>query len=332
MPGSIPKMILSLDNLLPLGQMYKTGVTHKSGKKLKLFFSAIILALLGVYIADNIYPIIREFAFAMEMGSGLFLLIYLLVIPNLYCESRKWLSLLNDDSIRLSKTLRAILLGMAAGFITPNRIGEFAGRVSAFEKVDHPKVIAMTWIGSTLQGSITVVFGLTALFIFPFWSQIKDFIQVDISLHILLLVAVSAILYFSFRSKVAPYLRSIVQSVKSLKTRNVLYAMPWAVLRYITFTTQIALALHLFGYNGPLGYCFAGIAVMFLVQSYLPLTSFAELGIREFLAVLIFGGMMSQPALAAVATLVVWLANIGIPVAVGSFLLQKSKHKPVGIT
>lgn len=312
--------------------MYKTGVTHRPGKKLKLFFSTTILALLGVFIADNIYPIFREFAFAMEKGSALFLLIFLLVVPNLYCEAKKWLALLNDDSIRISKTFRAVLLGMAAGFITPNRIGEFAGRVAAFEKVDHPKVIAMTWIGSTLQGSITVVFGLAALFIFPFWSRIKDFIQVDISFHIILLLAVSAILYFSFRSKLAPYLRSIVQSVKSLKTKTVVNAIPWAVLRYITFTTQIALALHLFGYSGPIGYCLAGISVMFLVQSYLPLTTFAELGVREFLAVLIFGGMMSQPALAAIATLVVWLANIGIPVAVGSFLLQKSKRKPIGIS
>jgi len=325
-------MILSLDNLLPLAQMYKTAVTQKRRKKLKLFFSVLILAFLGVYIVDNILPIWNELGSAMDGGVSFFLLIILLLIPNLYCEAKKWLLLLNDDSIEFSKTLRGVLIGMAAGFITPNRIGEFAGRVSAFDRIDHPKVIAMTWVGSTLQGAVTVVFGLASLLAFPFWSRIKDFIHIDLSFHLVLLCAVSGALYLLFKKKITPYLRSVLQSAKLLSFRTVMKAMPWAILRYITFTTQIAIALYLFGYSGSFGYCLAGIAVMFLVQSYLPLTAFAELGVREFLAVLIFGSVMSQPVLAAAATLVVWLINIGVPVAVGSFLLRKSNRNPIGIS
>ncbi|MCA1763201.1 MAG: hypothetical protein ABR574_01925 [Cryomorphaceae bacterium] len=312
--------------------MYKTGVTHKLRKEVKLIFSFLVFALLGVYIADNIWPIFGEFKLAISAGASSILLIFFLTIPNLLCEAKKWLALLNDERIGFSKSIRALLIGMATGFITPNRVGEFAGRVTVFKPEAHPKIIAMTWVGSTLQGSVTVAFGLVALLVFPLWSQVSSFIKFDLSLHILLFSAIAAILFLAFRKKVFPYARAIAQSVRALKTVNVLNALPWAVLRYVIFTAQIALALYLFGYSGSPWYCCAGISVMFLVQSYLPLTTFAELGVREFLAVLIFGGTMSEPALAAVATLLVWLANIGLPVAVGSLLIRNSKRSRLGVS
>ena len=79
-------------------------------------------------------------------------------------EARKWQVLLKPlEPIHFLKSFQAILSGIAFSMNTPNRIGEFGGRV-LFVKIGHRwKAVSLTIMGSFSQLIITFIFGAGGL-------------------------------------------------------------------------------------------------------------------------------------------------------------------------
>ena len=262
---------------------------------------------------------------------SMLILIFSLTFLNLYFEMRKWSVLVNSPLLGRKQAFSSVMVGMCSGFITPNRVGEFAGRAALLPKAVRKKASIMTFAGAGVQGSVTFLAGLIGFWYYPIIPQLKSYAEMMPALfYSILAIALAALVILWFKKPLKPYIASILKHIKSLSPNLLLKSFAWAIGRYLIFSTQFVLALYTVGFTGSLWLCYSGIFLLYFCQSYLPLTALGELGVREVLAVLILGPFLPDPFLAAIATLIVWVANIGIPVLIGLFQIKLAKQRLFG--
>ena len=111
-------------------------ITHSNKhfhKVISLFIKVIILLLSFGYIANKIANSAHTIlGFDLEYG---YLIIALILVPvNWGIETFKWKYLIKKiEYISFSKAFKSILSGVTIGIFTPNRMGEFAGRIFYLE-------------------------------------------------------------------------------------------------------------------------------------------------------------------------------------------------------
>jgi len=247
-----------------------------------------------------------------------FLLIFPLTAVNLYCEVKKWHALLGTRDLSLRRGYMQVLAGICSGFVTPNRIGEFAGRLAFLPEKLKAKGPAATFTGSFLQGTATVLFGVLGLIFFPFFPEKFTDPKGLYAAGIIFVLIVTAVFFINSSSD-AKFTRfkAALRYFKALRRADLVKASGWAVLRYLCFSTQFVISLYCFGFGGTLFEAYTGVFLLYFCQSFIPGAALGELGIREVLAMVIFGAFLEHPLQAVFAGLTVWLANIGIPVLAG---------------
>lgn len=250
---------------------------------------------------------------------------------NLYLEVRKWFALLQTKSMSIAQGYMQVLSGICSGFITPNRLGEFAGRMAYLPQRYHSKAPFGAALGSMVQGSITLIFGLVGLIFYPKFPFHLTSLKGLITIGILSLLAVGAVFIFKAYAKFCfAALAKARAYLSSVDLKTLLEVAFFGAIRYMVFTTQFVLVLFFLGYTGTIMHAFFGVFLLYFCQSIIPGSAMGELGIREVLAMFIFGSFLPHPLLAALAGLLVWLANIGLPVLAGvsilGFSLRNESH------
>ncbi len=313
--------------------MYKTVSTALQSKQVKLVIPAIILGTLAYVFWRNIssfeifsWQLLRDHATVL-------ILITSLTFVNLYFEMRKWTALINSPVVKPKTAFTGILLGMCSGFVTPNRLGEFAGRSAALPKAARKKGALMTFAGSGIQGAVTLLAGAIGLIFYPILPQIASLAKLWPQVFYIVIASIAlAALFLWFKKPLKPHIAIVLKHLKSIKTPILIKAWFWAIGRYAIFSTQFVLALYCVGFTSDIWMCYTGVFLLYFCQSYLPFTAMGELGIREVLAIFIFGAFLPEPMLAAVASLIVWVANSGIPVLMGLLKMKLTKTRLIGIS
>jgi len=288
--------------------MYKRVSTALKQPKALIMLRLSTLILLTV-LACIKYHDIQSFAFPIDLELLLqVLLVGFLTMINLSFEVFKYQVLYGRTDMNLRLALKSILSGMTVGIWTPNRAGEFIGRLKWAPKKKRVDAIRATVLGSLLQGLVTLVMGVLGIFYFDFSVQLDLPISMFILIGMVLLVA--SIIVFWSRPK--PRFQEI-----RLKTsfNKILLASCFAVLRYFVFSTQFVILLYAFGLEGDLWQVYLGVFVLYVIQTYMPGSMLSELGIREVLAVFLFAPFFEGELGAVLAAFCLWLLNIGIPIA-----------------
>jgi hypothetical protein len=95
-------------------------------------------------------------------------------------------------------------------------------------------------------------------------------------------------------------------------------------IRYLVFSCQFFLLVRLFGNPIPVHQLITGIGLTYLVITFLPFSSILELGIRGSVAAFVFSLFTFQTGNIVLATLAIWIVNLGIPALIGAMLLYQS--------
>ena len=96
------------------------------------------------------------------------LLVVLMMFVNWFLEALKWRALIYKiEKISLIQSIKAVFAGITISSFTPNRVGEYAGRVFCIQKADKVKAVLITVIGSMAQLITTIVFGLLGFLLLP---------------------------------------------------------------------------------------------------------------------------------------------------------------------
>ena len=288
-----------------------------------------------IYLDNRLSDLINRFLDSFKI-INLFLLIVIagLTILNWGIESLKWQLIIKPiKQIGFKRSYKAVLSGVTIAMITPNRIGEYGGRVAYIQPGKRVKAALATIAGSLSQISITNLAGLLALiYILPtlqlFTTPFLLISYIGISVTFLLL------LWFYARfPRLIGYIQKIrfVQKIKwinhALSVVHLFKKKDWndllhlSALRYVVFAVQYLLLLTMFGAAVPFFDGLMMVAIIFFIQSSLPSPAIAELGLRNGLAIYFFGSMTSNTIGIMCAATAIWLVNMVIPATIGAVIL-----------
>ena len=267
----------------------------------------------------------------------LIFVVILMMFLNWFLESLKWRFLISKiESISIFRSFAAVFSGITVSTFTPNRIGEYAGRVFCLEKADRIQGVLITVIGSMSQLLTTIVFGLTGFLLLPNLMQeldslLSEFIfAYPIMLFVIILLNVILVTLFLNASVFTVLLSKLKILGKFYKYNQVftfydsselLEALLYSVARYIVFTTQFFILLHVFGVN--ISYIDSIIltTVMLFIISIIPTIAITEIGVRGSVALFLFGLVSSNTVGILSATFIMWLINLLFPALIGTFFI-----------
>ncbi|RLD64192.1 MAG: hypothetical protein DRJ01_01625 [Bacteroidetes bacterium] len=311
---------------------------YKKIIKISVIIASYGFIILKLYRYNETNNIIEQF-FKFDYSS-LFLLtlVLLLMFANWGIESAKWKILIKHlEKITFFTSLKAVLSGVTVSIFTPNRVGEFGGRIFVLKRRNRVPAIFATIVGNFSQLIITIVVGLISLIILLIIFPEKIIkINFNSNLLIILLFIFSFLIIFiylhldkclNFLIKL-PYIKKIkkyIDIISSYNKRELLKILLISFIRYFVFLTQFYLLLLVFNVNIGIIPAFISIGLVFLTMTGIPTITLAEIGIRGSVA-LFFFGMFSDEVVGIVSTsIVLWIINIAIPALIGSFIFYKFK-------
>ncbi len=130
-------------------------------------------------------------------------LIVLMMFLNWFLEALKWRFLISKvEQISIIRSVRAIFSGITVSAFTPNRVGEYGGRVFCLEKADRIQAVLITVIGSMAQLVTTIFFGCIGLLFLPKYSSELSYmlnnIEYGYSILVFLLLLLNILIVFLF--------------------------------------------------------------------------------------------------------------------------------------
>lgn len=258
------------------------------------------------------------------------LLIFCLLPLNIFIETAKWQKIVEkSEHIPFRQALNAVLAGFAVGFVTPNRIGDMAGRMLYTSPANRKITAIYSLLNSFTQNYVIALIGLPAAawyFLF-FKSGKSDFQQYFILITLFILI--STIIYFFLPKFVLIFnLRNRLNFIKVIsdyKSIDLLVIAGYSVLRFIIFSIQFFAVLQFFGVELRLFEALISIPTSYLFVTFTPSLAFSEAAIRSSYSVLIIGAFSDNTAGIAFAGFMIWCINYILPLLAGSRLIANTK-------
>jgi len=266
-----------------------------------------------------------------------FLFVIILMPINWWLEALKWQKLMSPHQhINIINSVQTILAGVAAGLVTPARIGEYAGRLITSDPNRKTQVISATLLGSISQNLCNIVGGL----IFSYYF-LKSVFLVTYHDHLTFIVIVTVQvgcligLYYNL-PKVAHFIerkagnRFILKYSTKLKSLD-LYStsllnsvLTISATRYIVYFTQYIFIMKFLGSDQSFVALSGNIAAIYLIQTGIPLPAFLGIFARGEIAVIVWSGLGIDKFIALTATFGLWFINLIIPSLAGTVILFKT--------
>jgi hypothetical protein len=259
-------------------------------------------------------------------------------------EARKWqLALRSDGGISFGDAFKAIFTGTTMASFTPNRMGEYLGRILYVKEGRRIAAISLTIVCSIAQLLVTLGVGTAGVLylrhsLHPPVSltaphQLEWGLNALLGLVILLMVSLT-IIYFRL-SRMVRILNKIpgagkylayVKVLENFETATLLKILFLSFGRYIVFIVQYGLVFPVFGVSMGFGQVWGGMSVVFLVMAVVPTFTFlTELGLRWGASIQVLELFSANTVGIFAASFAIWLINLIIPALIGSLLIVSIK-------
>lgn len=270
---------------------------------------------------------LEEVVFQSENLWRIVLLISLLPL-NWLLEAGKWKLLLRKiEPVSWLHAVRSVMTGVTVSFLTPNRVGEFAGRVMHLRSGYRIKAAIASVIGSMNQLLITVVAGGIGLLF-----SLQEFVQSNEPLRyvmlVLITVAIISLLISYFRIRVLSTLSENFYFLRKLSLYTRIFEIytsdelrkitMMSAMRYLIFTFQFWLALGIFGVDLPVGETFRLLSLIYLVMAIVPTIALSELTVRGSVALYFLAPVAGNSAGILAGSTLIWFVNLAVPALVGA--------------
>ena len=253
-------------------------------------------------------------------------------------EARKWqLVIRRIQPISWIQALKAIFTGTTLAFFTPNRMGEYIGRVLYIEEGKRIKAVSLTIVCSMAQLLVTFVLGIAGVIFIRqellvregagssviFWMNLVLYISIPVAL-ILTLFYFKLSLVVRWVEKI-PFIEKFTNYIRVLdnfEASTLLSILSLSVLRYGVFVIQYYWLFDVFKVELNEWQVFWSVSVVFLVLAIVPsIALLTELGVRWQTSIEVIR-LFSTNVVGILATsLAIWMINLVIPALVGSLLI-----------
>ncbi len=319
-------------------------------KRLKIFLNYFLGPVLFIWLSYSIYTHISnqenwEQSWR-EIKSSFYgpeawkiILVIILMFFNWGLEAAKWQVLVQHiQPLSFFRSFKAVLSGVSFALNTPNRVGEYFGRVLYINEGNRLRAISLTLVGSISQMIITFILGFFGLLVLrhdildstmhttnglsAFWFDAVIYGAFVISLGLLLLYyQLSWIIKLIEKIPFVARYSYFIQKLEDFEWRELTKVLLYSLCRYCIFIVQYALLLSVFDVNIAFTHVWWLTTVMFFVMAIVPTIALAELGLRGKVSILLFG-LFSNNTLGIVLTATgIWLINLVVPALAGSLLI-----------
>ncbi len=289
---------------------------------------------------------------ALEAGTALlgearFLpvlaLVFGLMLVNWWLESSKWRWLVGHlEKVSSGRAFLATIAGTSVALVSPNRTGEFLGRILFLEPGHRVKGAFATALGSIAQFVVTLFVGAAALLAFAVYHRPMPWPEGWISVMVISLSSLLAVLTMAlylqpglFRQLLlaVPFLKRFGRASEVLngfERHELLTVLVLSFLRYVVFTTQFVVLLYAMGHGVPFMDSFLAVPVIYLISTLVPTIMLTELGVRGTVSLAIFAPLGGAEIPVLLATTLVWVINLVFPALAGSVILLAARIRTEG--
>ena len=316
-------------------------------KSIKIFLNWFLGPLLFLWLSWSVFRQVsqqpdlaahlRRIREALTGSSLPLLLAVLALMPlNWGLEARKWQVLLRKlERMRYSQAFKAILSGVAFSLNTPNRIGEYGGRVLFIPEGKRGQAVSLTIAGSFSQLLVTLFMGSAGLFFMTdrlLSAADGENLRIWINVFRMVVLAVACtglLIYFRMSwivrgIEMIPGVRKFVRYIAVLEDMDVtilLRVMLLSTLRFLVFVIQYNLMLRVMQVDMGWWEGFWAVCVLFLLLATLPTVALLELGLRWEYSIMLFGLYSANTVGIYAAATGIWLVNLVLPALAGSLFI-----------
>lgn len=307
--------------------------------KLAKINSRILLLIKIIFVAVLVFVIYMQLNKAhsnhedeLVLSAPLGLLLSMLLMPlNWTLEGLKWRAILLKlkNRIPFKTLLFSLFTGISVSLFTPNRAGNFIGRMIWFGSALRVQVSVLSIYGNMAQWLASVLFGILGLLLIDAFNM-PELSPVQFML-VSAIIVVMLIFYFApywipkflgrfmYQRKMEHAAR-ILKEHQNLKWQLLLYSL----IRHAVFSTQFALTLYAFGIEINMQLFFA-VWVTYLIMTLIPSPLIGKLLIRESVALFVLGAMSINSTAILMSSVLIWFINLSIPAIIGGIIWLKWK-------
>ncbi|MCU0380479.1 MAG: flippase-like domain-containing protein [Chitinophagaceae bacterium] len=316
-------------------------------KSIKIFLKWFLGPLLFLWLSWSVYRQVsnqpdlethlRQIGESVTGDSFPLLMLVLALMPlNWGLEARKWqVLLLRLHRISYGHAFKAILSGVAFSLNTPNRIGEYGGRVLYIPDGKRGQAISLTIAGSFSQLLVTLFMGAFGLIYMEdrllSVTGVKDLrIWINVFKWLVLFVATVGLLVYFRMSwlvrgiELIPGIRKFTRYISVLEDMGVtilLRVLSLSAGRFLVFVFQYNMMLRVMRVEMAWWDGFWAICVLFLLLATLPTIALVELGLRWEYSIMLFGLYSANTVGIYAAATGIWLVNLVLPALAGSLFI-----------
>ncbi len=326
-------------------------ITSKQKKTIRVFINYLLGPLLFIWVSYSIYHQVRQQpgleqswlhirqSFNGSIGWS-FVAVILLMFVNWSIETIKWkIAVHRIQSVSFFTAFKAVLSGVSFSVTTPNRVGEYLGRVLYMEEGNRIKAISLTIAGSISQLIITLLMGLAGLLIMKSSIENSGMISsfwMDVMLYGVFIVSLILTLFYFRLSWIVKWIDRlpgnkkyawIIEALEDFNATLLLQLLSLSALRFFVFIVQYYLLCRLFDVNVSLGQCWSAVSISFLVMAVIPtIALFTDLGLRGTVSLKLLGLFSSNSLGIGLTAVSIWFINLIVPALAGSLLILSIKR------
>lgn len=314
--------------------------------RLKRFVNYFLGPLLFIWLSYSIFRQIKQqpgleqswqhIRYSFESKRiWLLLAVMLLMLVNWSLETIKWkLAVQRIQKIDFVTALKAVMSGVSFSVMTPNRVGEYLGRVLYMEEGKRLKAVSLTITGSISQLIVTLLMGLIALLVLkqPVMDSgmISSFWFNMIIYGVLAAFLILTLLYFRLAVLVRwidrlPVMKKYAWLLTALEDFNatvLLQLLSLSTVRFVVFIIQYYLLFRLFDVDVTWWQGWWAVSLSFLVMAVVPtIALITDLGLRGKVNLQLLGLFSGNHLGISLTAISIWFINLIIPAVVGSLLI-----------
>jgi len=277
-------------------------------------------------------------AMKQSMGSSVWWilpLVFLGMVLNWSVESVKWMLVVKRiQPVGFITACKAVLSGLSFSVTTPNRVGEYLGRVLYMNDGNRLKAISLTITGSISQLIVTLVMGLISLLVLQNALLSAGLITAFWFNWVLYGTAFVTVLLILFYFRIGWLVRWVgrmpgshrytwlIHSLGSFDATILARLLSLSAVRFVIFILQYWLLCSLFDVEISWWNCYVTVSLGYLVMAAIPtIALFTDLSLRGTVSIQLLGMYSSNHLGIGLAAAGMWLINLIIPALAGSLLI-----------
>ena len=314
-------------------------MTFLSGKQSVALLLKVILFGLSLWFIyyrvierENSTDVIRDIKQISSDSNSLLLLFtaMILMLVNWSIEALKWKYLIKKiTAVSFFVSLSSVLSGVTFSLFTPNRIGEFAGRILHLPQGTRIKAALATVLGNIAQLAVTIFTGSLAGIYYLQYFELNSWLRVFVLISLVVINLLFILCFFNIRVierwllkfKFLKSYTSYLDAIGNYSRKELINILFLSAARYCVFASQYVLILKAMQVETSWQLLYIPVAMVFVVVTVVPTIALTELALRTSVAVAVIG-LVSGNALGILeASFMVWFINLIIPSLAGSFTL-----------